>query len=492
VSTTIAARALGAAIATLALLSACALPPPPRPQASHAAPDAAQLGLRGRAVAPAPDAWWRALADPELDDLIERALRDNPSLAQTGARLRAAQAQVQQLHAAQLPQARVSAGETRLKVPPGFGPYLLGGDSVWLGNLGTRFSWDLDLWGRQRDAVAAARGLAQAADLDVQSARLLLAGAVTQTYIALYRSYALADVDAQAEAQRGRIVEITRRRVAAGLDTRVELREAEGEVPQTHVALLQEQSAQEELRHELAALTGRGADAYAAIGQPRLTLPLQLQVPAELPINLLARRPDVIAARARVTAADAQLHAARAAFYPSVNLTALVGFASISMKDLVSASSFGYGVGPALSLPLFDGGRLRAQYRGAEAGLDEAAAGYDDIVLGAVRDVADQLTLIAALDRELLQQRQWVDDAEEAYRLDEERYRAGLASYLSVLNAETEVLNARRQTVELQSAQATAHVTLLLAIGGNFRPDAPGALGMTARVSGATVTRDQP
>ena len=469
-SAAFAARCASAAAASVLLLGACASLPPAKPGPPPAPLDPARLGLSGEVVTAAGDGWWRALGDPQLDTLIERTLSDNPSLAETAARLGVAQAQVDAARANELPQLHLSAGATRLKVPPGFGPYLLGGRTVWLGNLGARLNWDLDLSRRQSHALAAARDRAQAATLDVESARLLLAAAVTQTYISLYRSYALADVAAQAEQQRGRILDITRRRVTAGLDTRVELREAEGALPQAHLALLQEQSSQELLRHQLAALSGRGADVYASIGRPGLTLPLTLQVPGSLPINLLGRRPDVIAARWRVDATDSQLRAARAAFYPSVNLSALVGFASISLGNLLSAESFGYGAGPAISLPLFDGGRLRAQYRGAESDLDGAAASYNDTVLGAVREVADQLTQLSSLEGEIGQQRQWADAAEEAYRLAEERYRAGLATYLSVLNAETEVLNARRESVELLAAQASARVTLLLALGGSFQP----------------------
>jgi NodT family efflux transporter outer membrane factor (OMF) lipoprotein len=483
-------RAGSAAGAALLLLSACATLPPAKPAPPPAPLDPARLGLSGAQVAPAANGWWRTLGDPQLDTLIERTLSDNPGLAETTARLQAAQSQVDAARANELPTLRLSGGETRLKVPSGFGPYLLGGQSVWLGNLGARFNWDLDLSRRQSHALAAARDRAQAATLDIESARLLLAAAVTQTYISLYRSYALADVAAQAEEQRGRILDITRRRVSAGLDTRVELREAEGALPQAHLVLLQEQSSAELLRHELAALSGRGADAYASIGRPGLSLPLTLQVPSDLPINLLARRPDVIAARWRVDAADSQLLAARAAFYPSVNLSALVGFASISLGKLLSAESFGYGAGPAFSLPLFDAGRLRAQYRGAEADLDAAAASYNDTVLGAVREVSDQLTQLASLEGEIAQQRRWADAAEEAYRLAEERYRAGLATYLSVLNAETEVLNARRQSVELMAAQASARVTLLLTLGGSFQPPQSGSVRAALPAGAAPSTAD--
>ncbi|MGH8141789.1 MAG: efflux transporter outer membrane subunit [Steroidobacteraceae bacterium] len=454
--------------ALLALLCGCATAPPrtapPTPVAGAA------LGLQGGTVNPAAQAWWHSLGDPQLDALMAQALSGNPGLAEARARLHAAQSQAAAAHAGQLPDARLSAGTTGLKVPRGFGPYLLGGRGVWLSNLGASASWSADPWGRQADETAAARSLAHAADLEADNARLLLTGAVAEAYLDLDRAYSLADLATNTETQRMRIVEITRRRVTAGLDTRVELREAQGAVPQTRVALLQAQSAEALATHQLATLIGRGADAYAGIHRPHLDPAAVLPLPTALPINLLARRPDVIAARARIAAADATRRAARAAFYPSINLSALIGFASISLGDLVSAQSFGYGAGPALSLPLFDGGRLRAAYGGAQAGLEQAVASYDDTVLSAVRQAADQISRIDSLGGEQRQQRQWLDAAEEAYRLDEERYRAGLASYLSVLNAETEVLSARRQAVDLASARAGARVSLLVAVGGSFRP----------------------
>ncbi|HEY4975636.1 MAG TPA: efflux transporter outer membrane subunit, partial [Steroidobacteraceae bacterium] len=283
----------------------------------------------------------------------------------------------------------------------------------------------------------------------------------------------------RAEAQRTNILDIARQRVTAGLDTRVEVREAEGALPQARLALTQARSAQALAVHQLAALAGRGADAYAQVVRPQLTLDAALALPTELPVNLLARRPDVIAARARIDAADAGKRAAKAAFYPNITLSALAGFASFSLTDLISAKSFGYGAGPGLSLPLFDGGRLRAAYRGSEAGLDLAVASYDDTVVRAIHQAADQLTLIDALVAEQAQQRESLTAAEEAYRLAEERYRAGLAGYLTVLNVETEVLNERRQQVDLGASLALARVSLLLALGGSFQ--SPAAQSIAAR-----------
>jgi outer membrane protein TolC len=160
----------------------------------------------------------------------------------------------------------------------------------------------------------------------------------------------------------------------------------------------------------------------------------------------------------------------------------------------VQWSARGYGAGPLVSLPLFDGGRLRAEYRGSEAQLDAAIGGYNDTVLRAVQQTADQITRLDALERERLDQQQTLEATEAAYRLAEERYRAGLASYLSVLNAETQVLTARESMVDIQTSQAVSRVTLLLAVGGSFDPAASGALADAPHpdTSSGILTRTNP
>jgi NodT family efflux transporter outer membrane factor (OMF) lipoprotein len=463
---------------SIAVLSACATPPRGEPAARTPIAQSS-LGLAGAAVQPTSDEWWQSFGDRQLDALITRALSDNPGLAEAGTRLHAAQAQAALARSAQFPSAKASGGETRLKIPSGFPPGLDAGASVWAGDLGASLAWDIDLWGKHADAFAQAEALRRAAGLDIQNARLLLTGSVVQAYIDLNRAYARADIALRAEAQRSNILDITRQRVAAGLDTRVELRQAEAQLLQARVALAQAQSAQALAVHELAALIGRGADEYPNIVRPTIDLNAGLPLPSALPVNLLSRRPDVIAARERVDAADAQKRAAKAAFYPDVSLKAFAGFASFSLQTLIDAPAFGYGVGPSVSLPLFDAGRLRAEYRGTEAQLDGAVADYDETVVGAVRQAADQLSLIESLTAQLEQQQQSLVAAEDAYRLAEERYRAGLAGYLTVLDVETEVLNERQQRVDLSAALALSRVTLLLAVGGSFQ--SPNSLKVAAR-----------
>jgi NodT family efflux transporter outer membrane factor (OMF) lipoprotein len=459
---------------TSVLIAGCVLPPK-----ESAPPDTLQdtrLGLNGAAVDPLPDGWWKSFDDPQLDGLIRAGLEDSPTLAEAQARVADALARSQIAQSRRLPSANLDASALYQRAPENYIiPPPLAGHTFWMGQAGASLSWDLDFFGRQANAVHQARAQTHSAELDVQNAKLMLGTAIAQTYVELYRENALADIAERSAAQRENIVAITRRRVAAGVDTQLELRLAEGQLPQAHVARDQAQAAADLAVHELAALTGQGADAYASIHRPVLKLDAALPVPTALPINLLARRPDVLSARAEVEAADSQRLSDRAAFYPDINLKALAGIGAFGLNNLVQWSARGYGAGPAISLPLFDGGRLRAQYKSSEARLDAAIAGYNDTVLRAVQQTADQLTRIDALARERVEQQETLEANEAAYKLAEERYRAGLASYLSVLNAETQVLTARQSMVDIIANQAVARVTLLSAIGGSFDARASGA-----------------
>jgi NodT family efflux transporter outer membrane factor (OMF) lipoprotein len=456
-------------LASLIGLAGCVTPPPPAARGALLNPD--HLGLGGSAVTVAPD-WWTSFQDPQLNLLIAQSLQDSPSLAEAEARLRAAVAQAAVAHAATLPSAKLDAGALRQHAPENYLiPPPLAGTNVWMAQAGATLNWDLDFWGKQADAVETAKALSHASSLDVDNTRLMLAGAVAQAYVELYRSYALADIATQAEEQRERIIKITRRRVDAGLDTRLELRLAESQLPQARVDHAQALAASDLAVHQLAAISGQGAEGYGSFTRPTLNVDAALPVPTALPLNLLARRPDVLAARLRIDAADSQRLAAKAAFYPDVSLTALAGVGAFGLDNLIKWNARGYGAGPLLSLPLFDGGRLRAEYQGSEAQLDGAIAEYNNTVLDAVHQTADQLTRMDSLARERVDQQQTLTATEDAYRIAEERYRAGLANYLSVLNAETQLLTARKALVDIIANQVVARVTLLLAVGGSFDAD---------------------
>lgn len=455
------------AIALTTALAGCVAPP--KEAVRGRALDASRLGL-GSVPAPRPnEAWWSAYGDPQLDRIMRNALADNPTLAGALARVREAQSIADAAGARLSPSISFDAKETYQRfsrtdvIPP---PYAGGVHAE--GHEGLNLSWDLDFWGRQASLLKQARSDAAAAGLDVAGARLALTGAVLRAYIDLDRQYRLVDLAARSVAQRESMLKITRRRVGAGLDTNVELREAEGAVPLAQVEQRRAEAKRDVAMHLLAALSGQGADAYATIGRPRWNMDAALTLPEALPADLLGRRPDVLAALARVRAATAGQAAAKAAFYPDINLSAFAGTAAIGFDNLFKSASATYGVGPAIHLPLFGSGRLKARYRSATAAIDARIASYNQTVLHAVRDAADQLTRIAALGHEIAGQRTALAADESAYRLARERYEAGIANYLTVLSAETAVLATRRSGVDLDAEQARARVALMLAVGGSF------------------------
>ena len=456
-------------------LSGCVLAPDVPSQAK--ALEATQLGLAGPSAEKTADRWWTAYQDPQLNRLIDDALRDNPSMALALTRVRTAQAQVQAASATTQPGFTLDGTEIYQRfperdiVPPPFG-----GGHYWRGNVGLNLSWDLDFFGRQAAIIMQSRSATKAAALDVEVARDVLSGTIAQAYLSLDQSYVLADLARRTEEQRQNLLDLTIKRLKAGLDTRSELRAAESALPQARLLRLQSEANVELAVHRLAALTGRGAEAYADIQRPKIDLTTTLVLPDQLPIDLLQRRADVLAARARVDASISAQDAAKAAFYPDINLSAFAGFAAIGLDNLFASDDRVYGGGPTFHLPLFDAQRLKASYRKASAEADAAVISYNQTVLQAVQQVADQLTLLKSYQQQIAESDQSLSASEDAYHIAELRYRNGLNTYLSVLNAETAVLSARRTKIDLVASQAIARVTLLLAVGGSFDPESLNAL----------------
>ena len=454
------------------LLAGCVTPQVEDPRGT--ALDTQSLGLTGDSVKAAESEWWKALGDPQLNALIEEATRNSPSLAQALARVRGAQAQLQAAGAATRPSFSLDGEETWQRfsenyyIPPPFG-----GHTYWVGQVGANLNWDLDFWGRQSALIAQARAQNIASDLDVAAAKLALAGSITQAYVDLYRAWQMIDIADRLIEQREQLLKLTRDRVSAGLESQIDQRIAEAALPQARVAKLQAESARDLALHRLAALAGDGANRYAHIARPQLTLDAALPVPEQLPMDLLSHRPDVLAARARVEAAGAGRESAHAAIFPEVSLKAFVGTQAIGLDNLTEGGSLVYGAGPALHLPIFDARRLRAGYKRATAELDASVASYNSTVLDAVRQTADQLTLQDAYARQIGEAEQTLQAASQAFELARKRYSAGLSTQLVVLDAESRVLDARRELVNANAGRIAARVNLLLALGGSFDPATP-------------------
>lgn len=460
-----------AASAAHLFLCGCAAIPDDPPKEEALAADA--LGLSGPAYQ-APDQWWLALDDPQLDRLVEQALTQNPGLAGALARVRGAVAQAAVAGAGNDPQLAFDANANRERIsehyifPP---PY--GGGTYWIAELGLGLGWNLDFWGQQAHRIDQARQVAQAAHFDAAASRLLLSSSVAQSYVEYIRARRLEELAEQVGRQRAQVAELARQRVQAGLDTNVERLSAESSVARIEVDREQARLAQAASVHALAALTGSGAEGYAGIEAPSLDLEHAMPLPQALPADLLAHRPDVAAAQARVLAAKAGRDSAAAAFYPNINLAAFIGYQAVGLDRLFDSGSHTWSVDPAIHLPLFEGGRLRAEYRKTGADIDAAVSAYNETILRAVREVADQLSRLDSIERQLGDQSRALAAAESAYGIAEQRYGAGLSSYLTVLNAETQVFEARRQRVNLLADRTLARMALLVALGGDFQEIKP-------------------
>lgn len=463
------------AITAALLLAGCASFAGIEPAARPMAP--AALGARLEPAAWPAVAWWRSFADPVLDRLIEQALAGNPSLGVAEARLAKARAGAGVAESALGPQLNADVDSSRRRfsehgeIPPPFA-----GSTQNLGHADLNGSWELDFFGRNRAALDAALGAARAAEADAQAARLLLASDVARNYYRLAALLEQREVARATLAQRDTILKLVDSRVQAGIDSNVELRQAEGALPEIRRDL---EALEEQIglaRHALAALTGQGPEAAAEVA-PTLAAVRPQALPATLPADLIGRRADLAAARWRVEAAARDIDAAKAAFYPNINLVALAGFSSIGLDNWFKGGSREWGLGAAVHLPLFDSGRLRANLRGMTADADAAVESYNATLIQAVREVADQITSQQAIERQAKEQQAAQAAAESALDLALQRYRAGIGTYLTVLTAETNVLAQRRTGVDLKARRIDANLQLIRALGGGYAadPKAPAA-----------------
>jgi NodT family efflux transporter outer membrane factor (OMF) lipoprotein len=460
------------AVAAALALSACASVPganlaKPKPAAAYAttqtfaAPAAAWPG----------DRWWAAYGDEQLDRLIDEALAGAPDIAVAKARLDKAQASVGVARADLFPtlqgQASVAAAKQSYNagIPPAFVPKGYNG----IGQVTLNFNWELDFWGKNRKAVAAATSDARASQADLAEARLVLSTAIASAYADLDRLWAERDVAERNVQSRLETLDLVQRRVANGVDTQGELAEARAGPATTRadLAAIDEQIVL--TKDQLAALLGQGPDRGAAIVRPASATLKAFGLPPSLAAELVGRRPDLTAARWRAEAQSSRVGVAKAQFYPNINLAAFIGYQSLGLSQLFASGSGIGQVGPAVTLPIFEGGRLRANLRGARADYEAAVASYDQTLTEALKEVADAAASERALGPRLSQSAEALAANEQAYRIARLRYEGGLANYQSVLLAEDAVLLSRRAVVDLQARAFSLDVQLVRALGGGYQ-----------------------
>ncbi|MBV8684143.1 MAG: efflux transporter outer membrane subunit, partial [Caulobacteraceae bacterium] len=325
----------------------------------------------------------------------------------------------------------------------------------------------------QRALISQARKGVDAASFDVAAARLALTGAAAETYVWLARAELQIKIAQSFVEERAGSLALARTRYTNNLDSQFEIRAAETLLAEAQKSLDQAKGDKALATHALAAIAGRGADAYAGITPPVINLDAGLPLPASLPANLLERRPDILAARSRIEAANAGRKAAWADFYPSVDLRAFLGVESVSVTSLLTGKALTYGIGPSVHIPIFEGGRLQGQYRGAVAEIDVATASYNEVVLSAVKEAADALSSIDSTAAQSADQRNIQNGLSETVRLDKVRVRTGLGTQLDILSSGEQLLEAQQVQADLDAQGLTERIRLLVAVGGDFDPRTP-------------------
>ncbi|KMN30803.1 hypothetical protein VI26_20055 [Chromobacterium sp. LK1] len=463
-----------AALAATLMLSACAGMDAVAPQSTllHAAPPAEWAG------APAAE-WWRQWRDPQLEALIRQALRDNPGLRGAAARLRQAQALSDVSAAATLPQVNAQGQSTRqlhaednLVSPIGNGNY------DWQTRATVSVSYDLDLWGREREALTASLNDAQVAAADARISALNLETAIVRGYLQLAEQYQQKDLAAAALQQQQALLELSRRRKAAGLAAEPEVVQQQGRLPPSRTQVEQIDERIATLGNQLAALSGQPPEAAGRLRRPTLSLAQPLSSLATIPAQLLGRRPDLSAQRWRVEAEAARIKVARAAFYPNINLSAFAGYQGIGFANLISPATALRGFAPAISLPIFEGGRLRGQLRAQTAAYDQAVESYNATLINALSETASAIAHVQSTVKQAEQADRALAAANRELALAEQSYRAGLSDQSPVRQLRLSQLSARQKQAQAQAQRLDGYAALMAALGGGIETLSPSENGV--------------
>jgi NodT family efflux transporter outer membrane factor (OMF) lipoprotein len=456
------------------LLGACSLAPPLKVPQVPAAAAYKELGPWTPAQ-PADrlprDSWWMLYGNAELDELEKRLIAGNPTLAAAVANYAQARALSDQARAGLFPTLGLNASAARAHeslnaplttaaTPRYYDDYTVGGS----------VSYELDLWGQIRNEVHAGEANAAASAADLENARLSLIAQLVQDYVqlrSLDQQSAILEDTVQAYA---RALTITQQRHGAGIAPGLDVAQAQTQLDAARSQASQVLVQRALMEHAIAALIGVSASTFSL--KPAI-VPIELpQVPSGLPATLLERRPDVAAAERRMAAANAEIGVARAAYFPSLTLSAQGGFESTAVSNLLRTPSSYWALGPSALLSVFDGGLRRAQVAQARAAFDASAANYRGTAVAAFQQVEDSLAALNHYHDAAVQERAAVEAAQRTLNLSMALYKQGAADYLTVVTSQTALLQAQLQALSLDTLQLVASVDLVRALGGGWEHSA--------------------
>ena len=429
-----------------------------------------------------PAAWWTVFNDAHLNALEERAVRDNAGVRASAQRLLQAEAQLSTLRAAQGPTVSVGTSVANSRSSALTAQSLaLGGRAIEGNNfmVGAQLSYELDLWGRVRRVVEAADAQALATQYERDGVILLLSAQVATTYWQLRGLDAEQAILKDALGARRDAQEVVEARFNGGLTNELDLARARVERANAEADLVELQRQRTLLEHALAVLVGVSPSAPLIAGLANPALPEPPAIPAGLPASLLAQRPDLAASVAGLRAANAQVAVAEGAFYPSLSLTGNFGYASESLGDLFKSGARQFSIGPlALSLPVFDGGRNKANLAQSKARYGEAIANHEGRLLTALREVEDALSDVQQRRKQGEVQAGAQQAAARAVLVARARYERGLSTYLDVTDAQRSSLAADRTAAQIRTQRMLATVAVARSLGAGWVPQAPVATVM--------------
>ena len=462
------------AVAAAALLAGCSFipayerPAAPIPSAYATAP-ADTAGTPGAAsVAP----WQDYFADPQLRQLIEAALANNRDLRVAVLNIEQARATFQVRRSDLYPTVGLGANASR-------GPSAANGDLTNSFSVGLALSaWELDFFGRIASLKEQALAQYLATEEGRNAAQVSLVAAVANGWLTLLADEELLELSRQTLASREESVRLTKMRLDAGVASALDFRQAQSQTLAAQATLAQQKRQRALDENALALLLGQSLpdDVRASLAGSQLAnAPAMTPLPAGLPSELLTRRPDIRQAEQQLIAANANIGAARAAFFPRISLTAQAGTASSELSGLFKSGSWGFTIAPSLLLPIFDAGRNQANLESAQAGRSIAIAQYEKAIQTAFREVSDALAGQATLQEQSQAQRQQAEAESARLQLADLRYRNGVSSYLDLLDAQRSLFATQQGVVQVRLAQLQNQVALYKALGGGAPVSAPAA-----------------
>jgi NodT family efflux transporter outer membrane factor (OMF) lipoprotein len=412
-----------------------------------------------------PADWWKTFNDAQLNQLEERVVLSNQTLAQKEAALRQARALVQSAEAGLFPTLTGNALESRNKTSAG-AVGLAEGRIYNNFLLNVQASWEPDLWGSVRRTIEANAANFQASAGQLAAARLTLQSQLAVDYFQLRADDALTVLLTDTVKAYRQNLDLTNSRMSAGVAAETDVLQAESQLRSAEAQLIDVGVQRGQLEHAIAVLTG-----VAPSGFSIAPIPLgadTTQLPISVPSAIVERRPDIAAAERGAAAANAQIGVAKAAFFPTITLGGAAGFQNSSSGALLTRPNTAWSFSPQLSLPILDGGLRSANLSQAEAAYDGAVANYREVVLEAFQNVEDNLTAASLLTHELEVQQKAVAAARKTLDLTEAQYKAGIVGYLNVIVAQTTLLTSETTEVSLRSRHYVASVQLIVALGGGW------------------------